>query len=264
MDQYFDSNGLLIRYVEQGQGEPVVLIHGFTDNVERAWIDAGTFAELAKHHHVIAFDCRGHGKSGKPHDPRQYGREVAEDVVRLLDHLRIQKAHIVGYSMGGGVTAYLLTVHPERFLTATLGGASGTSLPMRTIESWAAELEQGTVRSIVVAVWPADQPKPTEEQIQRTSAQFLAGNDPLALAAFMRGTGSVALRQEDVAATRVPVLGIAGSADPALADLQALKTRLPQLTVIEIPGAGHSAARLRPEFGQGVEEFLAAHSGAGR
>ena len=260
-DKYFDSDGVRIRYVQQGSGEPVVLVHGLTDNVERAWIDAGTFAELAKHYHVIAFDCRGHGKSGKPHDLQQYGREIAQDVVRLLDHLGIQKANIVGYSMGGIITAYLLKAHPERFLSATLGGsAPGGSLPATIRETWAAEMEQGTMRSLITAaVWPTDQPKPTEEQIQQASADLLAGNDPLALAALLRGGGNLSVQQTDLAATSLPILGVAGSADLALTRLRELKMSLPQLEVAEIQGAGHQAARLRPEFGQAVERFLAAH-----
>jgi pimeloyl-ACP methyl ester carboxylesterase len=264
-DKYFDSNGVRIRYVEEGSGEPVVLIHGFTDDVERAWIDAGTFDELAKHYHVIAFDYRGHGKSGKPHDPQQYGREAALDVVRLLDHLHIERAHKVGYSMGGIITAYLLTIHPERFLTATLGGvAPGGSVSAAIRQTWATEIEQGSMRSLIVAaVWPTDQPKPTEEQLQQMSAAFLAGNDPLALAAQLRSGGNLSVQQADLAAVRVPILGVAGSADAALARLNALKTHLPQLTVVEIQGAGHQAARLRPELGQAVKRFLAAHP-AGR
>jgi pimeloyl-ACP methyl ester carboxylesterase len=86
-DKYFDSAGVNIRYVEQGAGEPVILLHGFTSNIERAWIDRGIFAELAKTNRVIAFDSRGHGKSGKPHDPAQYGREMGQDVIRLMDYL---------------------------------------------------------------------------------------------------------------------------------------------------------------------------------
>ncbi len=125
-DKFFDSDGVRIRYVEQGSGEPIVPVHGFARNIER-WVETGVIKNLAKDHRVIALDCRGHGKSDKPHDPKQYGPEMGKDVVRLLDHLGIPKAHIVGYSMGGAITAHLLTMNPERFLTATLGGPGGAS-----------------------------------------------------------------------------------------------------------------------------------------
>src|SRR6476469_4469889 len=86
-DKFFNSNGVQIRYVDQGSGEPVVLVHGYTGNIERGWIDTGVFANLSKDHRVIAFDARGHGKSGKPHDPKAYGNEMAQDIGRLMDHL---------------------------------------------------------------------------------------------------------------------------------------------------------------------------------
>src|SRR5690242_4361625 len=83
-DQFFDSNGVRIRYVERGAGTPVLLIHGFSTNLDRTWIESGIFDNLAKDHRVIALDLRGHGKSDKPHDSKAYGAEMAQDAVRLL------------------------------------------------------------------------------------------------------------------------------------------------------------------------------------
>src|SRR6185503_909884 len=88
-DQYFDSHGVRIRYVDRGAGEPVLLIHGYTRNVETNWIDTGVLPNLAKDHRVIAFALRGHGRSGKPHDPAAYGGETVQDALRLLDHLKL-------------------------------------------------------------------------------------------------------------------------------------------------------------------------------
>ena len=88
-DQFFDFNGVRIRYVEQGQGPAIVLMHGMTGTLDRHFLANGVFANLAQDHRVIAIDLRGHGKSGKPYDPRAYGEEMARDVVRLLDHLKI-------------------------------------------------------------------------------------------------------------------------------------------------------------------------------
>jgi pimeloyl-ACP methyl ester carboxylesterase len=85
--------------------------------------------DLSHDYRVIALDCRGHGKSGKPTDENQYGMEMVNDIVRLMDHLGIEKAHIVGYSMGGSIALKMLTVRPERFLTAVIGGSTGFRLP---------------------------------------------------------------------------------------------------------------------------------------
>lgn len=122
-DRFLDSGGVRIRYVDHGAGTAVVLVHGFTASIEPAWIETGILPSLARDYRVVAFDLRGHGKSGKPHDPRAYD-EMGLDAIRLLDHLGIQKAHIVGYSLGGIIVAKLLTTHHDRFLSAVLGGAA--------------------------------------------------------------------------------------------------------------------------------------------
>src|SRR5262245_42949024 len=106
-DKFFNSSGVQIRYVDQGSGEPVLLIHGYTLSIETNWIEPRIFQSLAKDHRVIAFDLRGHGKSGKPYDPTSYGREMEQDAIRLLDHLGIRRAHVVGYSLGAIITAKL-------------------------------------------------------------------------------------------------------------------------------------------------------------
>jgi pimeloyl-ACP methyl ester carboxylesterase len=121
-DQYFDSAGVRIRYVSVGQGKPVILIHGWAADAEM-W--DSLIQDLSHDYRVIALDCRGHGKSDKPTDPKQYGMEMVNDIVRLMDHLGFAKAHIVGYSMGGSIALKMLTVRPERFLTAVIGGSQG-------------------------------------------------------------------------------------------------------------------------------------------
>src|SRR5688500_9494864 len=122
-DEYFDSDGVKIHYQVWGKGDPIVLVHGFTASIDANWVQPGIVDKLDDDFKVIALDLRGHGKSDKPHDPAVYGEIMAMDVIRLLDHLKIDKAHIVGYSLGGFTTLKLVTMHPERFLTATLGGA---------------------------------------------------------------------------------------------------------------------------------------------
>lgn len=150
-DKHFDSKGVKIHYVEAGRGEPVVLIHGFDNSIDTEWLSTGIFDALSKDFRVIALDCRGHGKSDKPHDPKQYGSLMVEDVANLLDHLNIGKAHIVGYSMGGNITAKFLTMYQDRVLTATLGGSSGrrgwTAQNQRDVDELATSLEHHRTRS---------------------------------------------------------------------------------------------------------------------
>ena len=269
-DKYFDSNGVRIRYVDQGSGQPVVLVHGYTSNIERGWIDSGVLGNLAKDHRVIALDLRGHGKSGKPHDPKAYGAEMGQDVVRLLDHLEIGRAHIVGYSLGAIITAKLVTTNPDRFLTVTLGGHSGvrswTPQNEQAAEAGATELESGIpFRSLILAVAPTDEAKPTDEAIRKRSHELVALNDPAALAAYNRSRRALVATDTQMAAVRVPVLGAIGSADAGLVGMKELKTILPALKVVVIDGATHAGERgatRRSEFVNAIREFIAAHKQA--
>ena len=115
------SDGIKIHYLTHGDaGSWVVLVHGYSDNAQRMWFNTGIAPEIAKHHRVVAIDNRNHGQSDKP-VPGGSGR--AQDVIELMDHLKIQRAHIHGYSMGGGIVASLLGMIPDRFITAGFGGS---------------------------------------------------------------------------------------------------------------------------------------------
>jgi pimeloyl-ACP methyl ester carboxylesterase len=118
------KDGVKIHYLTHGdRGAWVVLIHGYTDNAQRMWFNTGIAPELAKRHRVVAIDNRNHGQSDKP-VPGGTGR--AQDTIELMDHLKIDRAHIHGYSMGGGIVAQLLALAPDRFITAGFGGSGMT------------------------------------------------------------------------------------------------------------------------------------------
>ncbi len=268
-DKFFDSGGVKIRYTVQGKGEPVLLIHGFGANVGMQWAVPGVIKALAKDYRVIAFDNRGHGKSGKPHDPAKYGAEMAEDAVRLLDHLKIKKAHVVGYSMGALITAKVLVTHPERLRSAVLGGAGavreGDEEMAAFVNKLADALEQGKgIAPLVEALTPAGKPKPSADQIKLIGKMFLAMNDAKALAAVARSFKGLAVTDAQLKAVRVPVLGIVGADDPLKKGLDALRGLLPGLKVVVIPDADHITAFNRPEFSRALQSFLKAHRTSGK
>src|SRR5262245_9625499 len=120
--QTFDARGVKLHYLVQGAGEPVVLIHGLHASAAINWQKPGVMADLAKTHRVLALDLPGHGRSDKPDKEDAYGLQLVEDVVLLLDHLKIQKAHVVGYSLGGMVAVKLMARHPERVASCLVGG----------------------------------------------------------------------------------------------------------------------------------------------
>ncbi len=263
-DQFFDSAGVKIRYQVTGQGEPVVLVHGFTASIENQWGLPGILSKLSKDYQVIALDNRGHGKSDKPHDPKQYGAEMIGDVLRLMDHLEIAKAHVVGYSMGGFMTNYLMVHHPDRLLSATLGGA-GWRKPgdtrLAVLDELAESLEAGKgITPLILLLTPPDKPKPTEEQLTAINQMVLLMNDPKALAACIRGMGNTTVTEAELKANKVPTLALIGSDDPLKVGVDELAEVMPNLKVEVIEGTDHMTAFSNPEFIDGLTAFLAAHS----
>ena len=95
----FEVDGIALNYVAMGEGTPVVLVHGYTSAGD-SWLNNGVAATLAEHHRVLVLDARGHGRSDKPHDVDAYGTKMAADLVALLDHEGIERAHLVGYLDG--------------------------------------------------------------------------------------------------------------------------------------------------------------------
>jgi pimeloyl-ACP methyl ester carboxylesterase len=266
-DRFFDSSGVQIRYVEQGAGESIVFVHGRGGEIV-TWVTSGVLENFTKDYHVIALDLRGHGRSGKPHAPKQYGREMGLDIIRLLDHLGVQQAHIVGYSLGANIAAQLLATHPDRFVTATLAASAGrfswTAEDDKMFEQEASEIERdGVSRSAILRLAPPNEPQPTEAEIKRRSEAALANPsvDRHAIAAFLRSFREQVITPGEAAAVRVPTLGIVGSADPLHASLQELKKLRPALKLVVVEGATHSGERgiiRRPEFVTAIRELLAA------
>ena len=265
VDKWFDSNGIRLRYVESGAGVPVVLVHGYTRFIESNWIDTGVFANLSRDHRVIAYDMPGHGKSGKAYEPSAY-RDMAADPIRLMDHLGIKRAHLLGYSMGGGVVARAAVTHPERLVSAILGGHSGyrewTPEDEKFYEDSARELETDVPFRSLVSGPGLTGAKPTEEEIVASSARLAAENDVRALAALRRGgMKGLFITREEAASIKVPLLMIIGTLDAVDAgkEMQAI---LPTARLVTVDGATHGGERgavRRPEFISAVRQFIAAH-----
>ncbi len=266
-DRFFDSGDVKIHYVVEGEGEPVLLIHGFAVNAQLQWGLPGIIKELAKDYRVIAPDCRGHGKSGKPTDPKKYGLEMVEDAVRLLDHLKIKKAHVVGYSMGALIVGKLVVTHPDRLLSATLGGAGafreGTEVP-RFILDLAESLEKdNSIGPLLVALTPPGKPKPPPQAVAQIN-RMLVGDNGKALAAVVRGWKELAVTDEQLKANRVPTLALIGEVDPLRKTVDDLKGRMARLQIKVIEGGDHMTAFVKPDFMAELRKFLAEHSRRGK
>jgi pimeloyl-ACP methyl ester carboxylesterase len=258
----FDSNGVKIRYTVEGKGEPVVLIHGFTASGDLNWRLPGVISALAEKYQVIAIDNRGHGLSEKPHDASKYGEEMAEDTIRLLDHLNIKKAHIVGYSMGGMIAAKLLTTHPDRMLSVTLGGHGGLKEGDDTtaIEALAQSLDSGKgIKPLLVFLNPKGKPLPSDADIEAINKRILALNDPKALAAVCRSFKGLMITLAKLKDNKVPALALIGELDPLKKGVDALEGNVPNLKIVVIKDADHMNAFSKEQFVSELKSFLAAH-----
>ncbi|MFO0945805.1 MAG: alpha/beta hydrolase [Planctomycetota bacterium] len=264
-DRYFDSNGVKIHYTDVGEGEPVLLIHGFAVNIPIQWGGPGVIGSLSKEYRVIAFDNRGHGKSGKPHEPADYGANMAEDAVRLLDHLKIDKAHVVGYSMGAWITLKLITAHPDRVRSAVLGGAGWLR---EGDENWklgeelAHSLESGKgFRPLIVELNATNEPPPSEERIRAVSLVMTATNDVKALVGVVRGMNGLIVSESSLANNQVPTLAIVGDQDPLKAkNVDPMIGKMKNLELVVVENADHMTTFLKPEFFRSLRAFLAANS----
>lgn len=253
------SDGVEIHYLVEGRGDPVVLLHGITGTAASNWGAAGIIGRLAEEFQVIAVDQRGHGKSGKPHDAASYGERMALDIVDLLDHLRLQQAHVVGYSMGGFITMKVVALAPDRLMSAVVGGAGWPSPELRDdamFDALAESLEGGNGGGpLVEFLWPGEEP-PTPEQVQAIGQAMVASNDQAALAAVVRGMSGLDVSAELLRMNKVPTLNIIGSDDPLKPNADALVDVMQEHRLHVIEGANHMNTLSSPEFVDTVRAFF--------
>jgi len=249
--EYFDSNGVAIHYTVEGKGEPLVLLHGFAVNDDLNWRLPGLTKELAKKYQVISLDLRGHGLSGKPHDANAYGDEMVEDVVRLLDRLEIEKAHVAGYSLGGFITLKLAAEYPERLITASVLGA-GWENPhnqsfVDSIPSTVAALRAGKGVGPLASNLGPNREKPS--WLHTVWVRLLTNyfNDPEALIGVVKGIPELAISEEQVRSIALPVCGIVGGRDPMRISAMAMEGRVPHLRLVVIDGADHITTQMKKE-----------------
>jgi pimeloyl-ACP methyl ester carboxylesterase len=243
-DMTHDSHGTFrsgdgeIAYLDAGEGEPVVLVHGFASTKETNWVVPGWIDTLRRAgRRAIALDNRGHGASAKLYDPA--------DVRALMDHLGVARADVMGYSMGARITAYLALAHPARVRRIVIGGLGirlvrGVGLP----ESIALALEAPSV---------ADVSDP-QGRAFRAFAE-LTRSDLKALAACIRGSRQT-LSPEEVARIAAPALIAVGTTDTIAGSAHELAALMPNARALDIPGRDHMLAVGDKVFKAGVVQFL--------
>ncbi len=248
VERKFNAGPVELAYLDEGDGDPIVLVHGFASNKEVNWVNPGWVATLTRAgRRTIAFDNRGHGASTKLYDPALYQTELmADDICALLDHLGLARADIMGYSMGARNTAFLARAHPDRVRSAILGGlgihlVEGGGLP----QSIAAALEAPTIDDVT---------DPQGRMFRAFADQ--TKSDRLALAACIRGSRQSWARA-DAAGIAVPMLIAVGTKDNIAGSPHELAALVPGARALDIPGRDHMLSVGDRVFKQAVLQFLA-------
>ena len=257
---YLDAAGVRLHYTDEGQGEPVLLLHGYAVNSDLNWRLPGISTALARQFRVISLDLRGHGLSGKPHTPDQYGLEMVRDVPRLLDHLQIQKVHLVGYSLGGFIALKAAVLYPRRLRDLTLIGAGWeppeNSAFMHALDEFADALEAGRAIGPLIARLGPGHPSPglLHTALNKVMTGFFS--DKQAMAALNRSLPVLTLTEQEIRSVSVPVCAIVGSQDPLKSSAEAMQGYVSDFTLVVVPGAGHITTAARPQTRETLEKFL--------
>ncbi|WMT90071.1 alpha/beta hydrolase [Pelagibacterium sp. H642] len=243
----FQSEGFEIAYEIYGEGPPVVAIHGFASSGTVNWVATGWVETLTEAgYQVITIDNRGHGASQKLYEPGVYGaRDMARDVVNLIDHLGLEKVALIGYSMGARISAYVCIQNPEKVACAIFGGL-GANMPTPMLD--APEIIEGLNAASLSEVT-----HPSARQF-RIFAEHTK-SDLKALAACMAGSRTL-VAVEDLQKIDVPVLVAVGSEDMVGGPAQPLADLLPRGEALTIERRDHMRATGDPQFKRGALEFL--------
>jgi pimeloyl-ACP methyl ester carboxylesterase len=245
----FSRPDIDLAFLDEGQGEPIMLVHGFASSAEVNWVGPGWVDALVRSgRRVIAFDHRGHGASTKFHARERYRMaEFAGDVLALAEHCGIGRFDLMGYSMGARVGVFVAMTAPERLRSLVIGG-----LGIHLVE------QRGLPMGIAEAL-ETPHPEALTDANQRLFRRFAEANggDLVALAACIRGSRE-APRAEALARITAPTLIATGSRDRIAGDPQALAALIPGATTFVIEGKDHNPAVGDRTFREAVLAFLAA------
>jgi pimeloyl-ACP methyl ester carboxylesterase len=243
----FHNGTVEIAYLDEGEGDPALLVHGFASSKNVNWVYPTWVSELRKvGRRVIALDNRGHGDSAKLYDPARYSiAAMSSDVMALMDHLNIARADVMGYSLGARMTAWLGVNAPERLRSAILGGIG------------IAMIDGGGPGENVAEALEAPSLEDVTDPVGRTFRAFAdqTRSDRLALAACLRGSRGL-MKREEAAGISVPVLIAVGTADEVAGSAAALGKIIGGSEVLDIPNRDHMRAVGDKVYKTGVLDFL--------
>ena len=234
-----------------GQDPAILMIHGFGSSRAQNWKSTGWYGALTgAGFAIVAMDCRGHGDSGKPHDPAFYGHDrMAEDAVAVMDAAGMEQPFVLGYSMGGYIGLRLLAAHPDRVARLAIAGVGETYLQDR-ISAPAARA------ALADALLVADKETITDPRAKMFRAfADQPGKDRFALAACMRGM-SPHLPLQTLAGLARPVLVVNGGVDDAAGRPEPLAGCFADGRAVTVPERDHMSAVGDPRTRRAVMDFF--------
>ena len=252
-----DIGGVPIAYEDQGEGDAVVLVHGFAASVKENWERSGWISMLVRaRRRVVALDLRGHGQSAKFYEPGAYSFDVfAGDVVALVEHLQLKKPDLIGFSLGARVVLQCLLSRPEKFLLGALCGVGELLLDPksdRDPEGFAKALEAPSADGI-------------GDDMARRFRLFAEGQgqDLRALAAVSRGLNAHPRlwTKGELGTITHETLVVAGTADDLAGAPEPLARAFSNAKGVRVPGCGHMDCLIQPMFKGAVMDFLAGMPG---
>ena len=245
---FADDRGIRIHYELEGDGPPLVLMHGFSGN-RTSWYGYGFVEPLRSEYQLVLIDARGHGESDKPHEPQAYDhRLLVDDVIAVLDDLDLRRTHYLGYSMGGMIGFGLAKYYPNRLKSLIVGGASPYNRDEPDerdllLDMYETAAEQGNEALIAqIKAWAGSITPEYEARLR--------GADVQAGVAFLRWRHDHPVDYgADLAAMTLPILMYAGEADePTYAEAQEATVQLPNAQFVGLPGLNHVGAAGASQF----------------
>jgi pimeloyl-ACP methyl ester carboxylesterase len=232
-DQELTADGVTLRFRDAGAGDAVVLIHGYSAALESMAGIAGALPQ----YRTVALDVRGFGRSSKFAEPSRFGQLIVDDVVRLMDHLKISRAHVLGHSMGALIAANVAARYPDRVTSATLVAGpfyADEATFTRETERWVADLESGAgLKNFMLWLFPAFKP----EMAAGINAQVMKTNDLPSLIAVMRSLPKLTVA--GLPKNGHKVLLVAGTGDPLFPLSPPFAKQSPGARIVEVSGADH-------------------------
>lgn len=255
---FIDLNGVRHHYVSKGDGPPVVLVHGLGGSLN-VWY--GVIENLSLHHHVVALDLRGFGRS----DPGTGSPSIARwagDVAALIGALELPAVTLVGHSLGTLIAQQLALDKPEAVDNLVLvGGISWFEPPTKELYLKRAELVEGDGMDALVDEWLPGALAPRTQarlpQLVGLLRDLFLRNDPASYAAACRALAQApSIKREDIGQPTLLVVGDHDRSTP-IAMTEELHGEIPVSVVRVIPGAAHWLALEQPDaLAAAILEFL--------